>query len=89
MIMVGYAVGFRFTNGIGGAAVAVLVLLLWGFAFSWVGAFLGLTLRTPETVQAASFPVIFPLVFASSIFVPVQTMPGWLQAFVKATRSRS
>ena len=83
MIGVGYLVGFRFTNGVGGALAAVLLLLAWGFAFSWVGALLGLALRTPETVQAASFPLIFPLVFASSIFVPVETMPGWLQAFVK------
>ena len=83
MIAVGYAVGFEFTNGIAGPLLAVLLLLAWGFVFSWVGAFLGLTLSSPETVQAASFPTIFPLVFASSIFVPVQTMPGWLQAFVK------
>jgi ABC transporter DrrB family efflux protein len=83
MIGVGYAVGFRFTNGVTGALLAVLLLLAWGFTFSWVGAFLGLSLSSPETVQAASFPLIFPLVFASSIFVPVQTMPGWLQAFVK------
>ncbi len=83
MIGVGYLVGFRFTNGLAGALLAVLVLLVWGFVFSWVGAFLGLALKTPETVQAASFPLIFPLVFASSIFVPVESMPGWLQAFVK------
>lgn len=83
MIGVGYLVGFEFTNGVAGALLTVLLLLAWGFAFSWFGAFLGLSLRTPETVQAASFPLIFPLVFASSIFVPVQTMPGWLQAFVK------
>ena len=83
MVVVGYLVGFRFTNGVLGALGAVLLLLVFGFCFSWVGAFLGLSLKTPETVQAASFPLIFPLVFASSIFVPVQTMPGWLQAFVK------
>lgn len=83
MVGVGYLVGFRFTNGVVGALLAVLLLLAWGFAFSWVGAFLGLALRNPETVQAASFPLIFPLVFASSIFVPVETMPGWLQAFVE------
>lgn len=83
MVGVGHLVGFRFTNGLVGAVLAVLVLLLWGFVFSWVGAFLGLVLKSPETVQAASFPIIFPLVFASSIFVPVQSMPGWLQAFVE------
>ena len=83
MIAVGYAVGFEFTNGVLGPVLAVGLLLAWGFVFSWVGAFLGLSLSSPETVQAAAFPTIFPLVFASSIFVPVQTMPGWLQAFVK------
>ena len=83
MIGVGYLVGFSFSNGVVGPLLAVLLLLTWGFAFSWVGAFLGLRLASPETVQAASFPLIFPLVFASSIFVPVETMPGWLQAFVK------
>jgi len=83
MIGVGYAVGFRFSNGVLGPTLAVLLLLAWGFAFSWVGAYIGLSLTSPETVQAAAFPTIFPLVFASSIFVPVQTMPGWLQAFVK------
>jgi hypothetical protein len=83
MIAVGYAVGFEFTNGVLGPVLAVGLLLAWGFVFSWVGAFLGLALSSPETVQAAAFPTIFPLVFASSIFVPVETMPGWLQAFVK------
>lgn len=83
MVGVGFAVGFRFTNGIVGPLLALLLILAWGFAFSWVGALLGLALPSPETVQAAAFPTIFPLVFASSIFVPVQTMPGWLQAFVK------
>jgi len=83
MIGIGYAVGFRFTGGVVGPALAVLLLLVWGVVFSWVGAYLGLRLGSPETVQAAAFPLIFPLVFASSIFVPVQTMPGWLQAFVK------
>ena len=83
MIAVGYGVGFEFTNGLGGAVLTVVLLLAWGFVFSWIGAFLGLSLSSPETVQAASFPTIFPLVFASSIFVPVETMPGWLQAFVK------
>jgi ABC-type polysaccharide/polyol phosphate export permease len=82
MIGIGYLVGFEFPGGVAGALLAVLLLLAWGFVFSWVGAFLGLALRNPETVQAASFPLIFPLVFASSIFVPVETMPGWLQAFV-------
>lgn len=83
MVAVGYAVGFRFTNGVLGAALALLLILVFGSVFSTFGAFLGLRFKNPETVQAAAFPMIFPLVFASSIFVPVQTLPGWLQAFVK------
>ncbi len=83
MIGIGYLVGFEFTNGGAGPALAILLILAWGFVFSWVGAFYGLAFKTPETVQAAAFPTLFPLIFASSIFVPVQTMPGWLQAFVK------
>ena len=83
MVVVGYLVGFEFTNGIAGAVLALLLILAFGSAFSTFGAFLGLRFKNPETVQAAAFPMIFPLVFASSIFVPVQTLPGWLQAFVK------
>ena len=78
MIAVGYLVGQR----PGRSPLAVLVLMVWGLVFSWVGAFLGLALRSPEAAQAASFPLIFPLV-ASSIFVLVESMPGWLQAFVE------
>jgi ABC-2 type transport system permease protein/oleandomycin transport system permease protein len=50
---------------------------------SWVFAFIGLSVRDPETAQAASFPILAPLVFASSAFVPVSTMPGWLQPWAE------
>lgn len=83
MIAAGYVVGFEFTNGVLGPVLAVLLILLWGFVFSWVGVFMGLRLSSPETGQAAAFPTIFPLVFASSIFVPIETMPTWLQAFAE------
>jgi len=59
----------------------VAVALLFGYAWSWVMAALGLVVRTPEAVQAAAYMGVFPLAFTSSVFVPVQTMPGWLQAF--------
>ena len=55
--------------------------LLFGYAWSWVMAALGLVVRTPEAVQAAAYMGVFPLAFTSSVFVPVQTMPGWLQPF--------
>jgi ABC-2 type transport system permease protein/oleandomycin transport system permease protein len=83
MIVVGLAVGFRFHNGFLPAVAAVFVALLLGYCLSWVFAFIGLTVADPETAQIAGFLPIFPLVFASSVFTSIQSMPGWLQAFAK------
>jgi ABC-2 type transport system permease protein/oleandomycin transport system permease protein len=83
MTAVGMLVGFRFHAGIVPAAAMVLLIALFGLAFSWISALIGLAVRDVESVQAASFIWIFPLTFASSAFVPVQGMPGWLQAFAK------
>ena len=81
MIAVGYLVGFRFLGGVAGAAGCIVVVAAFGFALSWIFAFVALTVRGAETAQTAGFVVIFPLVFASSVFVPVSTFPDWLQAF--------
>jgi ABC transporter DrrB family efflux protein len=81
MIAVGYLVGFRFTGGAAGAVACIAVVAAFGFALSWIFAFVALTVRGAETAQTAGFVVIFPLVFASSVFVPVSTFPAWLQAF--------
>ncbi len=83
MIAVGYLVGFRFHGGVAGAAACIAVVAAFGFALSWIFAFVALTVRGAEAAQTAGFVVIFPLVFASSVFVPVSTMPHWLQAFAK------
>jgi ABC transporter DrrB family efflux protein len=83
MIAVGYLVGFRFHGGAAGAAGCIAVVAAFGFALSWIFAFVALTVRGAETAQTAGFVVIFPLVFASSVFVPVATFPDWLQAFAK------
>lgn len=83
MIAVGSAMGFRFQAGIPDAAAAVMLAVLFGFAFTWVSASIGIAVRDVETAQVAGFIWVFPLVFASSMFVPVETMPGWLQAFAK------
>jgi ABC transporter DrrB family efflux protein len=83
MIAVGYLVGFRFLGGVAGAVACVAVVAAFGFALSWIFAFVALTVRGAETAQTAGFVVIFPLVFASSVFVPVSTFPDWLQAFAK------
>jgi ABC transporter DrrB family efflux protein len=78
---VGTFIGFRFHNGPLRAMGAILLAVLFGFALSWVFAFIGLKTGDAETAQLAAFVIIFPLVFASSAFVPTASMPGWLQAF--------
>ena len=83
MIAVGYLVGFRFLGGVAGAFACVAVVAAFGLALSWIFALVALTVRGAETAQTAGFVVIFPLVFASSVFVPVSTFPDWLQAFAK------
>jgi ABC-2 type transport system permease protein/oleandomycin transport system permease protein len=83
MIMVGLLLGFRFHNGFWGAVSMVGVLLLFGFAFSWIFAFIGMAIKDAETAQLASFVFIFPLTFASAAFVTVQSMSSWLQVFAR------
>src|SRR6266699_755289 len=85
MIVVGYVVGFRFHAGLLDALLSVAVVSAFGLALSWIFAFVALTVRGAEAAQSAGFVVIFPLVFASSVFVPVSSMPDWLQAFAKAS----
>ena len=81
MLVVGFAVGFRIHTTVLGLVAAVGVMLLFGFAMSWVMALIGLRTGNPEAAQAASFPLLGVLVFASSSFVSTQTMPGWLRAY--------
>ena len=85
MIGVGYAVGFRFGGGILAALACVALVAAFGFALSWIFAFVALVVRGAETAQTAGFVLLFPLVFASSVFVPVGTLPGWLQAIAKVS----
>jgi ABC transporter DrrB family efflux protein len=82
-VAAGMAFGFRLHTTAVGALGAFGLILAWGFALSWLMAFLGVALRSAETVQTAGFLLVMPLGFASSVFAPVSTMPGWLQAFVK------
>ena len=83
MTGVAYAIGFRFTGGVVSAIEALLLAALMGYAFSWISAAIGIAVKDSETAQVAGFVWLFPLVFASSIFVPVTTMPDWLQVFAK------
>jgi ABC transporter DrrB family efflux protein len=81
IIGVGYLVGFRFHGGLGGAIGLVLLSVTLGVATCCVSAFIGLSMKDEETVQAFGLIWVFPLTFVSSAFVPVESMPGWLQAF--------
>jgi ABC transporter DrrB family efflux protein len=83
MIIVGYIVGFRFQAGVAQALGCILLVSAFGLALSWIFAFVAFTVRSGEAAQSAGFVILFPLVFASSVFVPVSTLPGWLQAFAK------
>jgi ABC-2 type transport system permease protein/oleandomycin transport system permease protein len=83
MIGVGTIIGFEFQDGIVSAIGAIILVVLFGHAFSWISALIGLITRDPETAQVAGFIWIFPLAFASSIFVPVETMPDALQVFAE------
>ena len=83
MTFVGTLIGFRFHGGFVPAIAGLGLAVLFGLAFSWISAFIGMSVRDPEAAQAAGFIWVFPLIFASSAFVPVVTMPSWLQAFAR------
>lgn len=83
MLIVGFLMGWRFEQGVPRMLLGVALALLFGYAFSWVMATIGLVAKTPEAAQSAGFLPIFPLVFASSVFVPTASMPQWLQLFAE------
>jgi ABC transporter DrrB family efflux protein len=81
IVGVGYAVGFRFLNGFGPAVGMVVLATVFGLAICTIAAFTGLAIGDEESVQAFGLIWLFPLTFVSSAFVPISTMPGWMQAF--------
>src|SRR3954453_17078928 len=83
LVVVGVAVGFRGHTNPAAFLAGMGLLLAFAFAMSWIFALVGLTSSSAEAAQAASFPVMAVLVFASSAFVPVASMPGWLQAYAE------
>jgi ABC-2 type transport system permease protein len=83
MLALGIALGFRPGGGPLGVLVAVALLLVFCFCLSWAWMVLGIKAQTPETVMQMSMTVLFPLTFASNVFVPTADMPGWVQAIVK------
>ena len=81
VVGVGYAVGFRFENGVGLAIAMIVLATVFGLAICCISAYTGLAIGDEESVQAFGLVWLFPLTFLSSAFVPIQSMPGWLQAF--------
>jgi ABC transporter DrrB family efflux protein len=79
MLVVGLLVGFNFSGSVGEEIAGIALCLLIGYAFSWVFAFIGLMASSPEAANAYGFTILFPLTFVSSAFVPVDSMPSWLQ----------
>jgi len=80
MTAVGFAVGFRVSGSTSDALAALGLTILYGFAFVWLFISMGLFAGSPQAAQGLSF-LVFPLSFVSSAYVPVSTMPGWMQAF--------
>ena len=80
MTGVGFAVGFRTAHGAGGLVAALGLVVVFAYAVSWAFVAIGLRVSDPEAAQAMGVPVVFLLVFTSSAFVPLASMPGWLQA---------
>lgn len=83
MTAFGYLIGFRIEHGVGNYLLAVLLCVFFGLAFSWVSATIGLAVKSVETAQTAGFIWVFPLAFASSIFVPLESMHGGVRWFAE------
>jgi ABC transporter DrrB family efflux protein len=83
LLITGVIIGFTFHTTVPDALLGVLLLILFGYAFSWVFAFLGLLVSTPESANSVGFIAVFPLTFVSSAFVPTSTFPLVLRDFAK------
>jgi ABC-2 type transport system permease protein len=83
MLITGFLVGWRVRSSFVEAVAACLLLLLFGYALSWISALIGLSVRTVEVANNAGFLWVFPLTFISSVFVATETMPSWLQPFAE------
>ena len=83
VLALGIVLGFRPDGGPLGVLAGVALILLFSFSLSWIWTAIGLRMQTPESVMQVSMTVLFPLTFASNVFVDPDTMPGWVQAFVR------
>ena len=83
ILTLGLLLGFRPDAGLPGAVAGVALMLLFAFSLSWVWTLAGVLMRSPEAVFGLGNMVMFPLTFVSNVFVPPESLPGWLQAFVR------
>lgn len=82
LLGVGALLGFRVTTSVMAVLAACALILVFALAFSWISVLVGMLASDPEKVQIFGFTALFPITFVSNVFVPTETMPGWLQAFV-------
>jgi ABC transporter DrrB family efflux protein len=83
LLITGIIIGFSFNTGVGDALLGIVLMVLFGYAFSWVFALVGLLVTSPEAANSAGFIAVFPLTFISSAFVPIQTFPTGLRDFAQ------
>jgi ABC transporter DrrB family efflux protein len=84
LVVTGLIIGFSFHAGVLEILAGFALLLLWGYAFSWVFALIGMSVSSPEAANGAGFTLVFPITFISSAFVPVESMPDGLRQFAQA-----
>ncbi len=83
MMLTGFIVGWRVRSSVGEAILAVALILLFAYAFSWVMSYVGMSVRSPEIINNVSFLILFPITFISNAFVPSSTLPGPLRVFAE------
>jgi ABC transporter DrrB family efflux protein len=83
MVGLGVAVGFRFHSDVGRILLGMLLILAFGYAFTWMNTAIGISAKDPESAQNAAVGPVFILMFASNAIVPASTLPGWLQPFAR------
>ncbi|MCU1446174.1 ABC transporter permease [Cryobacterium sp.] len=83
MMATGFLVGWRVNSSVGEFFAGLALLLLFSYAFSWVMALLGMSVRSPEVINNASFIILFPITFVSNAFVPIETLPDPLRVFAE------
>jgi ABC-2 type transport system permease protein len=82
ILTVGFILGFRPAGGAVGVLLAILLVIVFCISLSWIWIIFGMRVKTPESVMTTSFIFLMPLTFASNIFVPLHTLPDWLEAVV-------